>query len=410
MARRLALPRASGGPYSLAVVPRTWDVVVVGAGPAGCSAALAAAKIGAQVLVLERHQLPRYKMCGGGLIGLTLAALPQGFTIPARNHARRVTFSYDLGRSTTRDAGQTVIPMVMRDAFDAQLAEAAVAAGAQVAPGTSVERVEQPEGQAGDGDVIVHSTTGAIRARALIGADGSASTVARTVGARYRQVDLGLEVELDVPPAVQQEWAERVLIDFGRVRGGYGWIFPKGDRLTVGAIAAKGLVTQQRAYLADLIDRHQLTHLPVAHEGGHLTRCRAADSPLGAGRILLAGDAAGLLEPWTREGISFALRSGQLAGAAAARMALSHAAPEAALRDYATAVAADMGQEMAVGFHALAAYERHPKAFYRALAQSNRGWSSFVRLARGETTLARAGQHPVVRFTLDRLAGGVGAG
>lgn len=375
-----------------------WDVVVVGAGPAGATAALAAAQAGVSVLLLERQELPRYKLCGGGLIGLSLSALPTGFTAPIRNEARSVTFSLDLASGTTREATATVIPMVMRSEFDALLVDHAVAAGATLQAATTVERVQQ-----GDDIVELQTSHGPVRTRVLVGADGSASRVARAIGARYRQVDLGMEVELDLPLADQPGWSERVVIDFGGIPGAYGWIFPKGDRLTVGAIAAKGDSAEQRRYVTDLAERYDLAGYDIAHEGGHLTRCRAADSPLAVNRILLAGDAAGLLEPWTREGISFALRSGRLAGQAAAALATTPNSLAELGRGYSDAVESTMGREMAVGFTALAAYTRHPRAFYRALASTSPGWKAFERLSRGETTLARAGQHPLVRLALAAL-------
>lgn len=209
--------------------------------------------------------------------------------------------------------------------------------------------------------------------------------------------------------AVAGEVVEDVEVLRALKRRGY-----RGMPMNGGAIAAKGRIDEQRAYLQSLIAAHGLDDLTVGHQGGHLTRCRATDSPVAAGRILLAGDAAGLLEPWTREGISFALRSGTLAGAAAARIACVRPAHgEGASTDaigaigaigahYAQQVDRGMGAEMGVGFRALAAYERHPKAFYRALA-SKPGWDAFVRLARGETTLARAGRHRVVRTALATL-------
>ena len=378
---------------------QAWDVIVVGAGPAGAMAAQEAARAGAQVLLVEREALPRYKLCGGGLIGLTLQSLPHNFPVPALNHARTAIFTMNLGAARTRMADEVIIPMVMRDTFDAQLVQTAVDQGAQLRTQLLVERVEPRSDM-----VIVHTKNGPLRAKVVIGADGSTSRVARAAGATFAQVDLGLEVEVEVPKQLQQEWAGRVMIDFGRIPGGYAWIFPKGDRLTVGAIAAKGYAEQQRRYVDDLLQRFELAHLPQAVSAGHLTRCRTDDSPLAADRLLLAGDAAGLLEPWTREGISFALRSGRLAGGTAAAVALGRRPWSAAAAQYRDAVTSTLGAEMSVGFQALAAYRRHPGAFARALTGTAPGWRSFVRLARGETTLARAGRRPQVRLALAALS------
>src|SRR5205823_3970142 len=154
--------------------------------------------------------------------------------------------------------------------------------------------------------------------RCLVGAAGSAGVTARHVGVHCGQIDLGLELELPVPQPLREHWRGTVLIDWGPLPGSYGWVFPKDDRLTVGVIAAKGYGEQTRAYLRDLVARLGLDGIEPVEDSGHLTRCRAADSPLSKGRVLVAGDAAGLLEPWTREGISYALRSGLLAGRAAA--------------------------------------------------------------------------------------------
>ena len=377
----------------------TWDVIVIGAGPAGAMAALQAAQCGAKVLLLERERLPRYKLCGGGLIGLSLQCLPEGFQVPALNRATSATFTVNLGSARTRTAEDVIIPMVMRDTFDAKLVQTAVQRGAQLRTQVLVERV-QPQ----VGGVVVHTKAGPLRARVVVGADGSTSRVARAAGAHFAQIDLGLEVEVEIPETVQEQWAGRVILDFGSIPGGYGWVFPKGNRLTVGAIAAKGLAVQQRHYVDDLLRRFDLQHFPQAVAAGHLTRCRSEDSPLAVDHLLLAGDAAGLLEPWTREGISFALRSGRLAGLSAAAVALGRQSWALAAEQYRDAITSTLGAEMRVGFQALAAYSRHPAFFARTLTATGPGWRSFVRLARGETTLARAGRRPQVRIALAALA------
>ena len=153
------------------------------------------------------------------------------------------------------------------------------------------------------------------------------------------------------------------MLDWGPMPGSYGWVFPKGDVLTVGVIAARGQGERTRQYLRDFTARLGLAGYPAARDSGHLTHCRADDSPLRRGRVLVAGDAAGLLEPWTREGISFALRSGTLAGAAAADAA---AAPDPerldqALDAYPAAVGQALVPEMDAGRRLLTAFTRHPR-------------------------------------------------
>jgi flavin-dependent dehydrogenase len=221
----------------------------------------------------------------------------------------------------------------------------------------------------GDGAAVRLADGTRLSARVVVGADGSSGVTARHVGVRYEQVDLGLEVELPVPDEVAAAWRGRLLIDWGPLPGSYAWVFPKGDLLTVGVIAARGLGEATRRYLDDFVARLGLAGIAPVHDSGHLTRCRAEDAPLRRGAVLVAGDAAGLLEPWTREGISFALRSGALAGAAAARAATAE--PGAAggeLEGYVDAVGRELVPQMRAGRRLLAAFNRRPWAFHGALA------------------------------------------
>ncbi|MCL8023786.1 geranylgeranyl reductase family protein [Nocardioides bruguierae] len=387
-----------------------FDVAVVGAGPAGSSAARAAAQAVARVVLLERAAFPRYKTCGGGLIGPSLAALPG--TPPARAEVLRVSTTLRGGAPRERHSpdGGPVLRTAARTELDAWLADAASSAGADVRLG--VGPVTVPDDAATSaGPIELRTADGLVRASTVIGADGTSSRVARAVGVRVAETDLGLEVELDAGGQAAA-WADRVHLDWGPLPGSYGWVFPKGDSLTVGVIAAKGRPAETQAYLRALVEQQGLAGLRVLHDSGHLTRCRTPDSPLGRGRLLVAGDAAGLLEPWTREGISFAVRSGLAAGRVAAEVVLgggpsSHLGSMASA--YEAALAADLLPEMAAGRRCLAAFERRPAAFHHLLAGP--GWRSFTRLTRGETTLARAWEHGVVRAGIALLsaAGGRGA-
>ena len=367
-----------------------YDVAVVGAGPAGSSAARAAADAGARVVLLDRAEFPRYKTCGGGLIGPSTGALPAG--APVRMPVTRASFTHLGGRHRERTSETAFLAMTTRVELDQWLLDRAVAAGAEVrAPCRVGEVVDGPE------RVVVHTDDGPIHADYVIAADGTSSRIARDIGVRLSRVDLGLEVELGTG-SLGAEWDERIHLDWGPLPGSYAWVFPKGDSLTVGVIAERGRPEMTKDYLKHFVSAQGLDRQPVLHDSGHLTRCRTPDSPLGRGRILLAGDAAGLLEPWTREGISFAVRSGSLAGAIAAR------STDNLQEAYAAAIGYELVPEMVAGETCRRAFERRPGAFHALLFGTSVGWRQFCRLTRGESTLARAMLHPSVRLGIRALS------
>ncbi|SDI83890.1 geranylgeranyl reductase family [Frankineae bacterium MT45] len=359
-----------------------WDVAVIGAGPAGSSAARAAAEAGASVILLDRATMPRYKTCGGGLIGYSRGALPPGFEIPVRQSINTLAFTLNgRWRRTHRDDGREVLSLVNRSEFDDALARVAIASGAHFREGTAMQSLSEDT----DGVTLTLADGTTLRARAVVGADGSASRVARHVGVEFGQVDLGLEAEIPVPPGVAQRWSGTVLVDWGPLPGSYGWVFPKGETLTVGVIGARGSGEALRQYYRDLIARHGLAHFEPVHDSGHLTRCRTDDSPLARGRVLVAGDAAGLLEPLTREGISYALRSGTWAGAAAAQIARAadQQAVDAATAGYRSQVSAVLGAEMTSGARKLKLYLRSPWLVHIAIWALPAAWRRFAEFCRG---------------------------
>ena len=368
-----------------------WDVVVVGAGPAGASAAYAAAVAGRRVLLLEKSELPRYKTCGGGIIGPSRDSLPPGFELPLQDRVHAVTFSLDGRFARTRRSRRMLFGLINRPEFDAQLVEHAQKAGAQLRTGVSVIRVEQHGPAVPDRRTVavVLADGETVLARAVVGADGSAGRIGAHVGVKLGQVDLGLEAEIPVPPSVAEDWKGRVLIDWGPMPGSYGWVFPKGDTLTVGVISARGEGAATKRYMEDFVARLGLAGFEPTISSGHLTRCRTDDSPLSRGRVLVCGDAAGLLEPWTREGISYALRSGRLAGEWAVRVAEANDAVDARRQalNYAFAVKAGLGVEMAVGRRMLALFERRPGLLHATITGFRPAWNAFADITRGSATL-----------------------
>lgn len=376
----------------LVIAEPSWDVAVVGGGPAGLSAAYASASAGARTIVLERAEHPRYKTCGGGLIGASLGVAGPRIRVPGRDTIDAITFTRDGRREFTRRSSDPLMTMVRRDEFDLAWYEAAVAAGATVRQNSQVRGLTQHD----DAATVTLADGAEITAKVVIGADGSAGISSRHVGVDLDQQDLGLEVELAATEADRASWRGRVLLDWGPFPGSYGWVFPKQDELTVGVIMAKGHGADTKKYLTDFVARLGFADRTVVRDSGHLTRCRRPDSPLRKGRVVLVGDAAGLLEPWTREGISYALRSGTWAGEAAAADDLA---------SYERKVADELAPEMAAGRRLLSVFAKHPTVVHSAFATSL-GWRAFRAYCRGDLSMAEAVHRPAVHAAVTLLGGG----
>ncbi|MGN6743970.1 MAG: geranylgeranyl reductase family protein [Amnibacterium sp.] len=373
-----------------------WDVLVVGAGPAGATAARVAAEAGARVLLVDAARFPRYKTCGGGLVGASLGVLPEAALAVIERRVDRVTFSLHGGPARAVRASRPFLAMVDRERFDQALVDAATTAGVLFRDRVRVRSIEET----GD-EVVVRTDADELRARVVIGADGTSGVTGRHVGVRIARVDLGLELELE---DTDEAWARRIHLDWGRDAGTYGWVFPKDGHLTVGVIERKGRGEQTRAYLDRFVAGLGLQDRNVLRSSGHLTRWREPGSPVRLGRVVVAGDAAGLLEPWSREGISFALRSGVLAGRAAARAVGSG---PAALASYESALAV-LEAEQRAGAALLRVFERRPALIHLALTRVGLGAAGFVRVCRGSLDLPRILRHRSVALAA-RLLGGTGS-
>ncbi|TRV80970.1 geranylgeranyl reductase family protein [Streptomyces sp. 130] len=380
-------------PHTSAHTPVVWDVIVVGAGPAGATAARVAARSGRSTLLLERASIPRYKTCGGGLIGASLAALPPDLPLNIRDTADRFAFTLGGRAARTLSCLTPTCAMVYRSELDAALTDAAAAAGAQVNDCTVVTTLEQ------EGDTVTVRTGrgDTLRARAVVGADGSAGRVARYVGVRCAQVDLALEAEVPVGDRAAARWQGCALMEWGPLPGSFGWVFPKGDVCTAGVVAARGNPAALRAYKEDFLSRQGLDGSRPLHDTGHLTRCRHPDSPLARGRVLVAGDAAALVDHWSREGISYALRSGDLAGRAAARLVdIPGDEVDAVTGDYGRQVTETLGAEMRASSTLMDLFTRNPRLVHTALTRLPPAWRRLDAYISGRTSVARIMATPLV--------------
>jgi len=289
-----------------------FDVAVVGAGPAGATAALTLARRGLKVALLEKDALPRYKTCGGALVARGLALFPAEIrtTVERRcGQAELHLLDRDLHYRAARDLpGPPIMAMTMRDRLDHVLASAAAAAGAALHAPCTVSGVSLDPRH-----VRLDTDTGPVTAAFVIAADGATGETARLAGwGDGRHLIPALEYEVRVDDATLDRFARVPRFDVGIVPYGYAWVFPKTAHLSVGVLTTRrgaiNLHRQLEEYLRVIglapraMERHGFV-IPVRPRAG----------PLARERILLVGDAAGLADPVTAEGISLAAQSGGLA-------------------------------------------------------------------------------------------------
>lgn len=289
-----------------------FDVAVVGAGPAGSRAAWRLARRGARVALIDASH-PREKPCGGGVSGRALALVADVFS--ARSVAgvavQSATFEH-CGRSVRVPldaADATPLVVVRRLEFDAVLWRAAITAGA--IPVNSRATDVRRDG----GGWIIDTRDGTATAEWLLGADGATSLVRRRVLRPFERADLSIATGFFVHGVSRSE----IVIAFEDSPPGYLWSFPRADHLAVGvcAQADEASTSSLLPIVERWIDRNveapnrereryswPIPSLSVAS----LARLTVS----GAGWMLL-GDAAGLVDPITREGIFFALESGDAA-------------------------------------------------------------------------------------------------
>jgi len=353
------------------------DAIVVGAGPAGSTAAYRLAAAGASVLLLDRARFPRDKPCGGGVTIRALRQLPFPIDPVVEGVVDRFELRIRHRHGFDRRAAAPLCLMTQRRRLDHYLVAQAVAAGAELREDARATTVTQ-EGVVVDGELL--------EAGVVIGADGANGATARALGVDA-EYGVGLEGNAAYGPTVAPgRYAGRLVLEFGTVPGGYGWVFPKSDHVNVGVGGWESEGPRLRAHLVRLCAEHGIDVGSLTEIRGHRLPLRRPGSPLAWGRIALAGDAAGLVDPLSGDGLYEAFLSSRLA----AEQALAILAGEAeGFEPYAERLEAELAPMVRASWGAKRALDRFPRTTFTA-ARSPYLWDVVVRLMRGD--LAAPGQ------------------
>ncbi len=357
----------------------TCAVAIIGAGPAGASLALALLQAGLTPVLLDKAVFPRNKICAGGLTVKALKFLPPDIDAVLKNEISRVKLSFQLDRAFTKAWPQPLLHTVDRRQFDAFLVEKVRAAGGDFRPGERLESLTAAPG----GLWTLTTSGGTLRARVVVGADGARSGVAR--GAGLQPIDfwhLGLQVAVP-PPLTNRSAAEAsrtIWLDMGSRPDGYAWSFPRGDLRLIGVGGPLERGRELRRYLARVLSGLGLAEarLPLA---AHLISHRVSPRPISRDRVLLVGDAAGLADFWTGEGIYYALHSAALAARQILRFFQGEAA---ALTDYQTLVDRDLTPELRTSYQFAKVFNYLGPLAFRCLEHYDYPWEVFCRLLRGD--------------------------
>jgi len=287
----------------------THDLIIAGAGPAGTSCARRAAELGLSVLVFEKESFPRPKPCGAGLTSKTLRWFGDELASVIHDEVSVVRLVVSRGVEITWQGGGIVVATTSRRELDQLLAVRATEAGARIEFGVRVESVETTDTGA---SVVAGGHTH--HARHLVAADGPEGVARRACGMPRIRLAGGIYVHAFPDQAGELDpYRGELVFDYTEHRRGYGWVFPKRDHLNVG-VYGKGLRKGGiRQSLRTLLDSLGLSGWRAEGPFAFPVPCSTGAEHLSHGRILFAGDAAGLADPITGEGISYAIASGRIA-------------------------------------------------------------------------------------------------
>jgi geranylgeranyl reductase family protein len=343
-----------------------YDAVVIGGGPAGSATAYHLASSGFSVLLADRATFPRDKPCGGGLTTRAFLQCPVDPSPVVEDEVDLVELRFRYGGRVVRSAKEPVIRMTQRRRLDAFLLEAAGAAGAEVRQGAEVDHGERLriDGAPIDADVIV-------------GADGANGKTARAHGLGEAIVrGVALEGNLPYGQLARDRYEHRAVIELADIPGGYGWVFPKADHVNVGVGAWASHGSQLRDYLARVCRGHGVALSDLQELRGHRLPLRTARTRIATERALLVGDAAGLIDPVSGDGMYECFVSARLAAGSVADLLSGRAST---LDGYERAADDALGPLHRASWMLKSALDRWPRASWR-IARTRLLWSSVERL------------------------------
>ncbi|HHT9155146.1 MAG TPA: geranylgeranyl reductase family protein [Candidatus Tripitaka sp. YC43] len=362
---------------------KVYDVIVVGSGPAGSMAAYTLARDNFQVALIEKKRHPRPKPCGGGLQEKARRLLPFDVSGVVERVVSGMVFQLGLRDRFVRRSARPIVHNLGREPFDSLLVRKASEVGAAVIEGEGLVSLEYKEGC-----VSLLTEHNRYLARVVIVADGAASIVRRAINPRgISQEAVGLICELEKGRGVLQYAPTSIpedlfIVDWGTVPAGYAWIFPKEKTWTTGAMVPRALSKHLIGYLKAFLEKEGLK-LDMERIKAHPIPTRTPGEPISSRWGVLVGDAAGLTDPFTGEGLYYAIASGQRA----AYWVKEHLQNGADLRLYEEDIDKGLMEEIIVAGKLRGFFNTFSGYIHGLYRRNDRLWMAFCEVMRGDRTL-----------------------
>lgn len=362
-----------------------YDVAIIGAGPAGSTLAYSTAKKGIRTCIIDKQQFPRKKTCAGGLPPKVLEFIPFDITPTIKNEIFSVMLTHKIKKGFSRTHPRPLLYTVNREEFDHFLLQKAVTEKATFIEGEAVNAISPT----GNGYNITTRNRG-IKATIIAGADGINS-----ITAEFLRLDPSnsrhLAIQVEIPfekMASHADAAHTIALDWGHINDGYAWLFPNGGYFTMGVMGHPKSVKALKSYLRQWtehfglnIEDFQLHAQSIPH--------RTRKSLIAADRALLVGDAAGLADFWTGEGIYHAIKSANIA---ATHIAKYLAGDHEALQHYETEVNETILSDLIASYTFSRVFNYSHLAAFHAIRKYPYMWDLFCRIIRGDRSFVEIKQ------------------
>ena len=335
-----------------------YECIIIGAGPAGSTAAYNLAKQGRSVLVIEKGSFPRYKACGGGVSPVIADWFDFDFTPVIKTTVSSVKYTWKFGdpvEISLKDV--TPMWMVQRDEFDNFLIQKAIAQGAEFKDSTEVTGINLQDEQ-----WQVSTKNGDFTSSYLIAADGANGPTAGWLG--FKSPQKVVAASLEITAEVSEKRQNLAYFDFGSLKNGFMWSFPKKDSYSFsGAFVRdhKGKPQEIKKQLTNFAGKFDVDLRNSQYTESTLNLWKE-DYPLHNDRALVVGEAGGIVDPLIGEGIRPAIFTGMKA-AVAISAALD--GDNSALTNYSEVVKTEWGSNLAKAQTVAGMFFRFPKIAYK---------------------------------------------